>query len=99
MDLERYNEVADENEVNEQPRSETTINAKALRTMKNPEASFDPEAFEMVTEAQSGNELLPIPESSAIALSVCMELIEPRIFQEAWNHTDLKQYMKQREAN
>ncbi len=52
----------------------------------------------MVAEAKSGIELLPITESSAISLSVCMELVEPRIFQEAWNHPDLKQCMKWREV-
>ncbi len=66
--------------------------------MENLEASFDPEALKIVTEAISGNEFLTIPESSAIALSVCMELVEPKTFQEDWNHTDLKQCLKWREA-
>ncbi len=52
----------------------------------------------MVAGAKSGNELLPTPESSTIALSVCMELGEPRTFQEAWNHPDPEQCMKWREA-
>ncbi len=66
--------------------------------MKNLEASFNHEALKMVAEAKSWNELLPIPESSAIALIVSMELVEPRTFKEAWNHPDLKQRMKWREA-
>ncbi len=32
MDLEGYDEVADENAVNEQPRSETTVNPTVLST-------------------------------------------------------------------
>ncbi len=55
--------------------------------MKNLDASFN---LEMVTEAKSGNELLPMPESSTIALSMCMEFVEPWTFLEAWNHPDLK---------
>ncbi len=43
MDLQGYNAVADENEVNEQPRSETTVNLKLLRA-KNLDASFNLEA-------------------------------------------------------
>ncbi len=98
MDLEGYNAEADENEVNEQPMSGTTVNPKVLRAMQNLEASFKPDALKMVAEAKGGNELLPISESSAIALSVCMELAEPRTFQEAWNHPDPERCMKWREA-
>ncbi len=65
--------------VNEQPRSETTVNPKVLMAMKNLEAYFNPDAFKMVAQAKVGNELLPISESSTVALSVCMELAEPRI--------------------
>ncbi len=66
--------------------------------MKNLEASFNPEFLNMVAEAKRGNELLPIPESSASALSVCIEFAKPRTFQEAWNHPDLKHFIKWREA-
>ncbi len=52
----------------------------------------------MVTEAKSGNEFLTIPESSAVPLSVCMEPVEQRTFQEALNHPDLKKFVKWREA-
>ncbi len=52
----------------------------------------------MVAKAKSGNELLPILESSTIELSECMEMIEPRTFQEAWNHPDIKQHMNWGEA-
>ncbi len=40
VDPEGYNSATDENEVNEQPRSETTVNSKVLRAMKNLEALF-----------------------------------------------------------
>ncbi len=53
--------------------------------MKNLEASFNPE-LKMVAEAKSVNELLLLSESSAMELSVCMVLFEPRTFQEAWIH-------------
>ncbi len=54
MDLEGYNAVADEDEVNEQRRSETTVDPKVLRAMKNLEASFNPETLKMVAEAKVG---------------------------------------------
>ncbi len=38
----------DENEVNEQPMSETTVNPKVLWAMKNLKTSFNPEAVKMV---------------------------------------------------
>ncbi len=81
-----------------QPRSETTINPKVLRTIRNLETSFNPEASRMVVEAKRGNELLPMSESSAITLSVVMELVEPRTVQEAWNHPNPEKCMKRREA-
>ncbi len=79
-----------------QPSSETTINPKVLRAMKNLEVYFNAEASKIVAEAKWGNELLPTPESSAVTLSVSMKLVEPRTFQEAWNHPDLKQCMNWR---
>ncbi len=42
--------------------------------MKNLEASFNPDALKMVAEAKSENELLPLPESSTIAVSVRFEV-------------------------
>ena len=48
-----------------------------LRAMKQLEASFNPEASRMVKEAKGGNELLPMVESSAIALNANIELVEP----------------------
>ncbi len=98
MDPEGDDAVADENVVNEQPRSETTVNPKVQRAMKNLKPSFNPEAVKILAKAKGGNKLLPISESSAIALSVCMELSEPRTFQEAWNHPDPEQCMKLNEA-
>ncbi len=74
------NAVTNEYAVNEQQRSETIVNPKVLRAMKNLEASFNPEAVKMLAEANGGNDLLPISESSAIALSVGMELVVPRTF-------------------
>ncbi len=65
------------------------VDPKVPRAMKNLEASFNPEALKMVAEAKSGNKLVPIPESSTIALRLCMELVEPKTFQEAWNHPDI----------
>ena len=62
------------------------------------EASFNPDASRMVEEAKGGNELLPMAESSANALNAYMELVEPRTFQEAWNHLNLEQCRKWREA-
>ncbi len=37
-------------------------------------------------------------QNQAQLLSVCMELAEPRPFQEAWNHPDPEQCMKWKEA-
>ncbi len=54
VDLEGYNAVADKNEVNEQSRSETTVNPKVLRALKNLEASFNPDALEMVADEKVG---------------------------------------------
>ncbi len=54
VDLEDYDAVSDENAVNEQQRSETIVNPKVLRAMKNLEASFNPEALKMVAEAKVG---------------------------------------------
>ncbi len=65
---------------------------------------FDHIIFRVVKETKflslpkCGNEFFPIPESSAIVISVGMELVEPRTFQEAWNHPGLKQCMKWSEA-
>ncbi len=66
--------------------------------MKNLEVSFNCDASKIVPKAKSANKLLPMQESNAIALSVCTELVEPRTFQEGWNHPDLKQCMQWREA-
>ena len=56
--------------------------------MKQLRASFNPDTSRMVEEAKGGKELLPIAMSSTIALNVHMDLVEPRTFQEAWNHPD-----------
>ncbi len=42
----------------------------------------------------NGNQLLTMSESSAMTLRVCMQLAKPIIFQEAWSHPNLKQYLK-----
>ena len=97
-DCEANDADVEQNEVNVQSRYETTVNQKVLRAMKQLEASFNPDASRMVEEAKGGNELLPMAESSAIALNAHMELVEPRTFQEAWNHPDPEQYRKWREA-
>ncbi len=72
-----------------QTRSETRVNPK----MNNLEASFNPEASKIVVEAKSGNVSFPMSESSAMTLSVIIELVEPRTFQEAWNHTHAEECM------
>ncbi len=61
---------------------------------KNLEAS----SFKRVAVSKSENEFLPMSESSTMVLSVVRELVELRTFQEAWNHPDIKQCMKWREA-
>ncbi len=70
------------------------VDPKVPSAMKNLDTCFYPEVLKMVAEAKSGNKLVPIPESSTIALRLCMELVEPKTFQEALSHPDLKQYMK-----
>ncbi len=66
--------------------------------MKNLEAFVNTESSRMVAEAKRGNGLLTMSESSVIALSVIMELVEPRTFQLAWNHHNPEKCMKWREA-
>ncbi len=83
MGLEEYDVGSDENEVSMQPMSETTINTKVIKAIKNLEAFYHPKASKMVAEAKSGNELLPMSKSSAMALSVVMELVKSRTFQQA----------------
>ena len=66
--------------------------------MKQLKASFNPYLSTMVEEAKGGNDLLSIAESIAIALNAHMEFVETKTFQEAWNHPDLEQCRKWREA-
>ena len=51
--------------------------------MKQLKVPFTPDASRMFEEANGGNELLTMAESSMIALNAHMELVEPRTFQEA----------------
>ena len=87
-DCEANDADVDQNEVNVQPRYETTVNQKVLKAMKQLEASFNSGASRMVEEEKGGNELLPMAESSLIALNAHMKLVEPRTFQEAGNYPD-----------
>ncbi len=57
-------------------------------------AYFNPEVSKVVAETKSGNESLPMSESSTMPLRDVVGLVDPKTFQENWNHPNPEQCMK-----
>jgi hypothetical protein len=77
----------------------TQVNPKVMKEMRRLQSWFNPSAFMIVNDSlnkQAGREL--IMDQADWALSTVDDCLEPRTFDEAWNHPDEDQRVKWHEA-